>query len=186
LLVLIDEIIDLSKIEAQQLTLKIQEFCIDSLMEELHAIFSQGHKNSAVELKINQISPDKELFVFSDRVRVKQIFINLLSNALKFTESGFIEMGYSLSESNEIVLYVQDSGIGISKEFHTAIFHRFRKLNENSRKIFRGTGLGLAITQKLVELLGGKIWIESEFGNGSTFYFTLQDCLLKEISNEHA
>jgi two-component system, sensor histidine kinase len=181
LLVLIDEIIDLSKIEAQQLTLKIQDFSIDSLMEELFSIFNHGHKNLAVELKIKRISPDKELFVFSDRVRVKQIFINLLSNALKFTESGFIEMGYSLSESNEIVLYVQDSGIGISKEFHTAIFHRFRKLNENSGKVFRGTGLGLAITQKLVELLGGEIWIESQLGEGACFLFTIGNLTLQDI-----
>jgi len=121
---------------------------------------------------------------FSDRVRVKQVFVNLLTNALKFTDSGFVEMGYFLAENNEIVLYVQDSGIGISKEFHTAIFHRFRKLNENRGRVYRGTGLGLAITQKLVELLGGKIWIESESGKGSIFNFTLQDCLLKAIPGE--
>jgi len=186
LLVLIDEIIDLSKIEAQQLTLKKQDFCIDGLMEELFQIFNHGLKNPAVTLRTNRISPDVELFVFSDRVRVKQVFVNMLTNALKFTDSGFVEMGYSLSESKEIVLYVKDSGIGISKEFHTAIFHRFRKLNENSGRVYRGTGLGLAITQKLVELLGGKIWIESEPGKGSTFYFTLQDCMLKSISNDIA
>jgi signal transduction histidine kinase len=184
LLVLIDEIIDLSKIEAQQLTLKKQDFSIDVLMEELFQIFSHGLKNPAIELKTNRISPDQELFVFSDRVRVKQVFVNLLTNALKFTDSGFVEMGYFLSENNEIVLYVQDTGIGISKEFHTAIFHRFRKLNENRARVYRGTGLGLAITQKLVELLGGKIWIESESGKGSIFNFTLQDCLLKAIPGE--
>ena len=156
LLVLIDEIIDLSKIEAQQLTLKKQNFCIDALMDELFQIFNRGHKNKAVELKIGRTSLNEELFVFSDRVRVKQVFVNLLTNALKFTDSGFVEMGYSLSENKEIVLYVKDTGIGISKEYHQAIFHRFRKLNENSAKIYRGTGLGLAITQKLVELLAGE------------------------------
>ena len=153
-------------------------------MEELFQIFSHGLKNPAIELKTNRISPDQELFVFSDRVRVKQVFVNLLTNALKFTDSGFVEMGYFLSENNEIVLYVQDTGIGISKEFHTAIFHRFRKLNENRARVYRGTGLGLAITQKLVELLGGKIWIESESGKGSIFNFTLQDCLLKASPGE--
>jgi signal transduction histidine kinase len=183
LLVLIDDIIDLSKIEAQQLTLKMQDFSIDALLEELFAIFNHGHRKTGVDLKIARISPEKELFVFSDRVRVKQVFVNLLTNALKFTESGFVEMGYSFSDNSEIVLYVQDSGIGISDEFHTAIFHRFRKLNENSGKIFRGTGLGLAITQKLVELLGGKIWLESEPGKGSTFYFTLDGLTLSDISS---
>lgn len=183
LLVLIDEIIDLSKIEAQQLTLKNQNFSIDVLIEELFQTFNHGHKKTAVAIKTTRISMEKELFVFSDRVRVKQVFVNLLTNALKFTDSGFVEMGYFLSENNEIVLYVQDSGIGISKEFHTAIFHRFRKLNENSGKVFRGTGLGLAITQKLVELLGGKIWLESEPGKGSTFYFTLDGLTLNDISS---
>ncbi len=182
LLVLIDEIMDLSRIEAQQLTLKMQDFSIDALMEELFAIFKQGHKNQSVELRISTNDHDKELFVFSDRVRVKQVFVNLLTNALKFTDSGFVEMGYSLLENNEVVLYVKDTGIGIRKEYHEAIFHRFRKLNDNSGRIYRGTGLGLAITKKLVELLGGRIWIESESGKGSFFQFTIGNCMLREIS----
>jgi len=181
LLVLIDEIIDLSKIEAQQLTLKMQDFSIDMLIAELVQVFSHGHKNSRAELRSGKISETAELFIFSDRVRVKQVFINLLTNAFKFTDSGFIEMGYFFSENKEVILYVKDTGIGIHKDHHQAIFHRFRKLNENAAKIYRGTGLGLAITQKLVELLGGKIWIESEPGQGSTFFFTLRDCVLKEI-----
>lgn len=180
LLVLIDEIIDLSKIETQQLALKMQEFSIDSLIDEMFLEFNHSNKNQQLDLHTNKISAVMELFVFSDRTRVKQIFINLLTNALKFTESGFIEFGYFLSEKQEIVLFVKDTGIGIKKEHHEAIFHRFRKLNENSAKIYRGTGLGLAITQKLVELLGGEIWIDSEPGRGSVFYFTLKDLILKE------
>lgn len=179
-MVLIDEIIDLSKIEAQQLTLKKHSFSIDLLMSELFQIFSQSHNNSEVELRMNSISSTKELFVFSDRVRVKQIFINLLSNANKFTNAGSIEFGYYKDEIRGIVLYVRDTGIGISSEFHQAVFHRFRKLNENSGKLFRGTGLGLAITHKLVELLGGKIWIESTPGNGATFFFTLSGLILED------
>jgi len=152
-------------------------------MEELSTGFNHSHKNRTVEIRINKAFSDKELFVFSDRVRVKQVFVNLLTNALKFTDSGFVEMGYSLSENQEIVLYVKDTGIGISKEYHQIIFQRFRKLTVNTGKIYRGTGLGLAITQKLVELLGGRIWIESEPDKGSTFYFTLEGCVLKEISS---
>lgn len=186
LLVLIDEIIDLSKIEAQQLTIKKKEFCMDELISELFLIFDHGNTNPHVEMRICPTIQDKSLYIFSDRVRLKQILINLLSNALKYTDAGFIEMGYYLSDSNEIVLYVQDTGIGISKDHHQVIFHRFRKLNENSARVYRGTGLGLAITQKLVELLGGKIWIESEPGKGSTFYFTTQDCQLKEIPYQTA
>ena len=179
LLVLIDEIIDLSKIEAQQLTLNKQEFSVSSLMTELFQIFSHSHQNPAVDLIIKTPTDNSELFVHSDRVRVKQIFINLLSNAFKFTDSGSIEMGFFPSETGEIIFYVKDSGIGIKQENHQAIFQRFRKLNENSGRVYRGTGLGLAITQKLVELLGGKIWIESELGEGAVFYFTLHGCVLK-------
>lgn len=182
LLVLIDEIIDLSKIEAQQLKLKKLNFSIDLLMSELFQIFTQSHTNPNVELRMNRIANIKELFVFSDRVRVKQIFINLLSNANKFTNSGFIEFGYFEDKSYGMVLYVKDTGIGISHEFHQAVFHRFRKLNENSGKVFRGTGLGLAITHKLVELLGGKIWIESKLGEGATFFFTLRNLKLQDIT----
>lgn len=182
LLVLIDEIIDLSKIEAQQLTLKKQMFSIDSLMTELLQIFKYNHQNLNVELRIEKLSDTKELLVFSDRVRIKQIFINLLSNAGKFTASGFIEFGYQEHEIHGIVIYVKDTGIGISKENHQAVFHRFRKLNENSGKVFRGTGLGLAITQKLVELLGGKIWIESELGKGACFFFTIDKLTLQDVT----
>lgn len=152
---------------------------MDELISELFRMYSHSNLNLRVELRVGKKIEDKSLSIFSDRVRVKQIFINLLSNAFKFTDSGFIEMGYFVSENEEVILYVKDTGIGIRKEHYQAIFNRFRKLNENSGKVYRGTGLGLAITQKLTELLGGKIWIESEQGKGSTFYFTLQDCILK-------
>ncbi|HZL09955.1 MAG TPA: ATP-binding protein [Prolixibacteraceae bacterium] len=180
LLVLIDEIIDLSKIEAQQLIIKKQNFSINSLMEELFHIFNQGHKNPKVELRMSKISDASELFVYSDRIRVKQVFINLLSNALKFTESGFIEFGYLEAGNHKIQLYVRDSGIGISEEYHELVFERFRKLNNEGNKFYRGTGLGLSITKKLVELLGGKIWIESEPGKGTVFFYTLEGLELKD------
>jgi signal transduction histidine kinase len=173
LLVLIDEIIDLSKIEAQQLSISKQEFCLDGLLTELYQVFKNNHKNSPVELRVAKISESNELVIFSDRVRVKQIFINLLTNAYKFTESGFIEFGYILSGAKEIQFYVKDSGIGIEEEYQQVVFDRFMKLNTEKGKVYAGTGLGLSITRKLVELLGGKIWIDSEPGEGATFYFTL-------------
>lgn len=182
LLVLIDEILDLSKIEAQQLTLKKTDFSMDELMGELYQIFTNGKSREGVELRIGQTITGKRLFLFSDRVRVKQVFVNLLSNANKFTDSGHIEMGYFLNPNKEVVLYVKDTGAGIKKEYHTEIFQRFRKVNDDSTRLYGGTGLGLAISQKIVELLGGKIWVESEPGVGSTFFFTLQDCRLSIIS----
>jgi signal transduction histidine kinase len=183
LLVLIDEIIDLSKIEAQQLTLKKQIFSVDTLLSELFQVFSQIHKNSKIELRVRRISETKELFVYSDRVRVNEIFTNLLSNAFKFTESGFIDFGYFEAENNEIQIFVRDSGIGIKEEHHQVIFERFRKLNHNDTKLYSGTGLGLAITKKLVELLGGKIWVNSEPGKGTIFFFTIDGLDLKDLQS---
>lgn len=181
LLVLIDEIIDLSKIEAQQLTLKFQIFSVDALMTELFRMFELSQKIKSVELRLHRISETKELFVYSDRVRVRQILINLLSNALKFTESGYIEFGYFEMEDNKIQLFVKDTGIGIKAEYQEAVFERFRKLNSDNGKVYRGTGLGLSITKKLVELLGGQITIHSEPGEGSIFFFTLEGLDLKDI-----
>lgn len=180
LLVLIDEIIDLSKIEARQLTIRKQEFSVDQLLEELFQIFIRENRNPAVEFLTEKISEDQELLVDSDRVRVKQILINLLTNAFKFTETGSVKLGYAKIDG-KIVLFVKDTGIGIGPEHHKAIFQRFRKLNENQdKRIYRGTGLGLAITEKLVGLLGGRIWLESELGKGSCFYFTLPEMDLHE------
>ncbi|HET6559948.1 MAG TPA: ATP-binding protein [Prolixibacteraceae bacterium] len=179
LLVLIDEILDLSKIEAQQLTLKKADFSMDELIAELYHIFTNGKSRAGVEIRIGHTIEGQNLSIFSDRLRVKQVFVNLLSNANKFTDSGFIELGYFLTADKEVVLYVKDTGSGIKKEYHKEIFQRFRKLNEDSTRLYGGTGLGLAISQKIVELLGGRIWVESEPGRGSTFFFTLQDCTLK-------
>lgn len=181
LLVLIDEIIDLSEIEAQQLTLKKEEFNVDKLILELFQIFKHENSNCDVVFLIEKISDNMDLFANSDRVRVRQILINLLTNAFKFTESGSVKMGYLKIDGN-VVLFVKDTGIGISEEHHRVIFQRFRKLNEiQDKRIYRGTGLGLAITEKLVELLGGQIWVESDLGKGSCFYFTLPDLELRDV-----
>jgi len=142
-------------------------------------MFSHIHKNSNVKLSV--AADEGSLFLNSDRVRVNQIFVNLLTNAFKFTESGSIQLGYKISETNEIYYFVSDSGIGIKPEYHQVIFDRFRKLNTDDHKIHRGTGLGLAISRKLVELLGGRIWINSEPGKGSTFYFTLANSVIRKI-----
>ncbi len=181
LLVLIDEIIDLSKIEAHQLTINMQRFSVDVLLQELFEIFKNQHLDSPVELRVQKVSDEKELFVFSDRVRVKQVLTNLLTNAYKFTEKDFIEMGYMENELGQIQIYVKDSGIGIEQKNLQVVFDRFRKLNDDNKKLYGGTGLGLAISKKLVELLGGQIWVNSEFGKGSVFYFTLSNLELCSV-----
>jgi len=182
LLSLIDEILDLSKMEAKQLTIKKEKFDLAVLMEELFQIFSLNNKNPLIKLIVRPIDSNHVFHVISDRGRVRQVMINFLTNAFKFTDSGVIEMGYYLSDEKDIVLYVRDTGIGIKKEQQQEIFLRFFKLNDNSSRLYRGTGLGLAISQKIVELLGGRIWVESEPGKGSTFFFTLTDWQVNKVS----
>ena len=134
-----------------------------------HDLFESG--KHAVEL-IFSPGIDDELFIKTDPTRVQQIMTNLLTNAIKFTAEGEIEFGYKLVD-DELLFFCFDTGKGMHTEHQEKIFKRFVKLDspENSNK--KGTGLGLAITKNLVGLLGGRIWVESEPGIGSSFYFTL-------------
>lgn len=111
--------------------------------------------------------------IFTDPNRVRQVLSNLLGNALKFTKTGFIEFGYTLKGNKTIRFFVRDTGVGIPKEKFDLVFDRFRQIDDTVTKAERGAGLGLTISKSLVELLGGKIWVESELGVGSTFYFEL-------------
>ena len=117
---------------------------------------------------------DQHTDVFTDFNMLKQIFICLLGNALKFTPEGFIRFGVYPSENErELVFFVKDSGIGIPKEKHERIFERFIIGDDTRTRKYSGVGVGLYISSKLIELLGGKIWLESELGKGSTFYFSV-------------
>jgi CheY-like chemotaxis protein len=120
-------------------------------------------------------NPSPFLFT-SDDLRIRQILTNLLSNALKFTPKGVIEFGYSVILDNEnplIQFFVRDTGIGLAPDKQNLIFERFRQADDSYTRMYGGSGLGLAISKGLVILLGGKIWVESEVGKGSIFYFTL-------------
>lgn len=174
LLNLIDEIIDISKIEAKQIKINKTEFILDNLLNELFS-FIEEEKRRKDKNQINIIlnKEFENLSLYSDSNRLRQIFSNLLGNALKFTKAGSIEFGYLLQSKKNILFYVKDTGIGIPLEKQTLVFDRFKQLDEYNEKIERGSGLGLAISRSLVELLGGKIWIESTVGMGSTFYFTI-------------
>jgi len=104
---------------------------------------------------------------------LKQIFINLITNAFKYTISGRIEAGYKLDENYHLLFYVSDTGIGIPKNAQKSIFERFIKLNQENYTLQDGTGLGLSIVKELTEMLGGTVWLESEPGRGSTFFFNI-------------
>jgi len=177
LLHLIDDIIDLAKIEANELSIYKKEANIKDVLNELYNTLSETKKKlnkQNIEIQIDNKFLKNNFVLYTDPIRFKQIMINLINNALKYTEKGFVQIGYELlEESNTVEFFIKDTGIGIPKNKHKEIFDRFNKIETNNSRLYRGTGLGLTITQNLVERLGGKIRLESEINVGSTFYFTL-------------
>lgn len=190
LLHLIDDIIDSAKIEAGQLVIQEMEVPVNKLLEELRFNLEEqkrakGKEN--IEICLNTMFEGAGITTITDSFRLKQVLSNLLNNALKYTDSGFIEAGYSIlpadsgdedkikvGESSRVIqFYVKDTGIGIPETRKDFIFERFHKIEDQKVKLYEGAGLGLTICKSLVKLLGGKIWVESEPGEGSTFYFTI-------------
>lgn len=186
LLKLVEDILDVSRIEAGQLTIKKQFFDVSLMLSEINDIFQEELKNkheNNVELIVHQSNPFvKTLKFYSDEIRIRQILVNLLSNAIKFTTVGKVEVGCEIKETS-ILFWVKDSGIGIKeKDIHT-IFNHFTKIEEENA-IYRGTGLGLSISQSLANMLNGKIWVESQVNVGSSFYVELPGELKITRKNE--
>ncbi len=179
LLQLIDDIIDISKIEAEQLTISFREVDIAQLMQEIYLQFGNSleEKNNEDLILTYEKPPSiKHCRVLADPTRLQQVLVNLLNNAVKFTPSGVIEFGFSIiKEDGESFLkfYVRDTGIGISPEKQNIIFERFRQGDDGTTRSFAGTGLGLSIAHGIVQLMGGRIWLESVINEGSVFYFTI-------------
>lgn len=175
LLALVNDIIDLSKIEASQLTIHKAECNINKALEEIYSTFNEVKQSIyETDIDIRLKLPNEQITTITDSIRLKQVLTNLLSNAIKFTENGYVEFGCKIINQNSIEIFVKDTGIGLSNEQAKVIFDRFRKVNNaNNMKLYRGAGLGLAISKSLVEMLGGKIGVKSKLGDGSTFYFTL-------------
>jgi signal transduction histidine kinase/ligand-binding sensor domain-containing protein/ActR/RegA family two-component response regulator len=172
---IIDDVLDISKIEAKQLEVSKKEINLTLLLLEVLNIYQQHNpksRNKKLDIQLNNPLKENEiLFINSDPHRLKQILFNLIDNAIKFTGKGFVEFGFKL-EDPVIQFYVKDTGIGIARQNFDAIFERFIKL-ENKEELYRGNGLGLPLCKSLVELLGGNIWVDSLLGHGTTFYFTL-------------
>jgi signal transduction histidine kinase/ligand-binding sensor domain-containing protein/ActR/RegA family two-component response regulator len=171
LLVLINDILEISLIEANQLTLSRDPFNAIKIFEELESYFKLKNKKK-LKIIFNNKENRNELILFNDRTRFRQIISNLISNSYKYTETGKIEFGYEMI-NEEIRFYVADTGIGINEMEYQRIFDYFHKIDKGENKLYRGAGIGLSICNKLVDLMGGKIWLESAVGKGTTFYFTL-------------
>jgi len=175
LMVLVDDIIDISMIESNQLLLSIETFNASNVFLELESYY---HLNNEKQLSILYTNKnEKDLILNTDQVRFRQVLNNLIFNAIKYTDSGYVRFGFKKTNS-EIHFFVEDSGIGISAENCEHIFDHFYKVETNSQRLYRGTGIGLAICKKLIELMGGKIWVESEVEKGSTFWFSLSGIIV--------
>jgi signal transduction histidine kinase len=178
LISLLDDIMDVSRIEANQVVASKEDFHLNELIRELHGFFStelevMGKK--VLELSYKVALDDDSSIIHSDRVKLRQILVNLLSNALKFTETGRIEYGYQLQPDESLLFYVFDTGIGISPEKQKRIFERFVQADDSLSRHFGGSGLGLSICKGFIDLLGGKIWVESSPNKGAKFYFTIPE-----------
>ena len=172
LLNLIDDILDLSKIEVEKVNLHKVEFELKEAMLDFLSRFS-SQKKMNIKLMYDNEGSNDQISIYTDQARFRQIMDNLLNNAFKFTDSGFVNFGFNIRDDQKIEFYVKDTGIGISKDMQEKIFDRFRKIEDKNSKLYQGTGLGLAISKSLTEMLGGEIWLDSKYGNGSFFKFTL-------------
>ena len=166
LLQLVNDILDFSKFEAGAVIMHNQPFDINSIIDEVFTLFKSKCPSS---IKLVPTKLDNPVVVNSDQMRLKQVIINLISNALKFTQEGEITFGFELNSNSEIIGFVKDTGKGIPPEKQNLIFERFTKLD----KFTQGTGLGLAIVKTIIDNMNGEIWLESEFGKGSCFYFKI-------------
>lgn len=168
----INDIVDISKIEAGQMIATVSEVNIQKKLENVHTFFKPEADKKGIKLTLKKLLSGKDIIIQSDNKKLDSILTNLVKNALKFCDEGTVEFGCSVKE-NELLFYVKDSGIGIPENRQQAIFERFVQADIEDRQARQGSGLGLAISKAYVEMLDGKIWVESEPGKGSVFYFTI-------------
>jgi PAS domain S-box-containing protein len=176
LLNLVDDIIDIAKIEAGELKIIKKECEIYTLGRELLTMSEESKKKFNKQNLALEFRPDplhQELYLKTDAFRLRQILINLINNAIKFTEKGSVEFGFTVKDDRFIEFYVNDTGVGLSRNELDIIFERFKRARRSEEKNIVGTGLGLAISKNLVQLLGGEMWVDSTPGTGTRFLFTV-------------
>ena len=191
---LIDNVLDISRIESGTLKLKISEFLLIVKLKEIWEFYEDlkvQKGKECLEIKVTIPPGNESLLVMTDQLRLQQILVNLIDNAIKFTPSGSVEFGFTMispylqdSKKDHILFFVKDSGIGIAEKDKEKIFERFVKIVEKEGYLYRGAGLGLTLARDLVHLLNGEIWVESALGKGSTFYFTIPYTSLKTIDQK--
>jgi CheY-like chemotaxis protein/nitrogen-specific signal transduction histidine kinase len=172
LLAIISDIVDISNIEANIVKIAKNEININSTFKSLCDQFLPKVSEKKIQLICESDVPDSDALIITDNTKLKQILINLINNAIKFTDKGYVKVGCVLRDKF-LEFCVSDTGIGIGEEYHHRIFDRFYQVQLSISRLYEGTGLGLAISKANVELMGGKIWLTSEPGKGSTFFFSI-------------
>ena len=172
LLRVIDNILTISRLEIDELDSIEEPVCTNDLIMELYFLFIKRANRKKLKLIMHKALTDNDSTIMTDKLRLVQIFNNLIDNAIKFTSSGKIEIGYSL-EKEFLQFFVKDNGIGIPDGMHSKVFESFYQVEMGNSRKFDGIGAGLHISKKLSELLGGKLWLISKPEKGSTFYFTV-------------
>ncbi len=175
---IITDIIDISKLEAGIVNINSKECSVNKLIDDIINTFKQNTKvvDGNIKLQYSKALNDNECIFLTDDIRVRQILINLVNNAIKFTNEGQIKIGYTIEEYNKkkyLQFYVEDTGIGLSERDKEIVFERFMQANDSNIMQHDGTGLGLSISKAFVNLLGGEIWVDSKPNEGSIFYFTI-------------
>ncbi len=192
LLNIVEDLFDITLIESGETKLKNKKVDLNQILNDTHdMIKAELKKNHRETIELSLINPykDKELSVNTDPSKLKQILINLLKNAIKFTAEGYIKYGYEIENKDDpdLKFFVEDTGIGIPKSKQGIIFDMFRQVEDSHTRTFGGSGIGLSISKKLTELLGGKIWVDSELGKGSIFYFTIPfESVLKPSASDYS
>jgi signal transduction histidine kinase len=176
LLDVMGEIFDIAQIESGIVTLQYEPCQVNGLLMSLASQFNIEKMLADKEhigIRVKKSNKDAAFAILTDEHKLKQTLVNLIENALKYTEEGNIEFGYNLLEDRKVQFYVKDSGMGFQQEKLDILFERFRQFDEGHSRNFGGIGLGLTLSKKFVELLGGEMWAESTLGKGSTFSFTI-------------
>ncbi len=177
LLGIINDILDFSKIEAGKLTMETVDFRLEDVMENLSSLIGMKAEDKGLEL-LFQVAPDLPTALVGDPLRLGQILLNLSNNAVKFTEKGDIVIGVEKAaqtdQAVELHFWVRDTGIGLTPEQQRRMFQSFSQADASTTRKYGGSGLGLAISKRLVEMMQGRIWVESELGRGSTFHFVVR------------
>jgi len=185
---LIDDIVDVAKIEVKQLSIRRIPLRINRLMNEMQIFFEpylQSNHKENIELILDDSEFIDNCVALADPLRLRQVLNNLIVNAIKFTEKGYIRFGYRQSAIDQLEFVVEDTGIGINPTQHEVIFDRFRQVDLANGRLHGGTGIGLNIASHLVQMMGGKIWVKSTEGAGASFYFTISYLPVAEENTRH-